>query len=165
MKYSKNNPHRRKFIDTFPTSTLEEHDIVVRSKYNFSFFDDSQNAAVSFSDLDQASLAGLFEKLKNFSRNDLNYWRTQRCGGGGLKILADYGDFPENSGFLRPKHVPMGVNWARFRLENMTRLVGFTIPPETNKKIKGLYGSDFDSNTFYVVFVDLEHQFYITEQK
>lgn len=165
MRFGKHNPHRAGFIENFPRDSLEDHDITQRSKYNFSFFDDSQVVSSSFSSLEQPVLAALFEKLKNFSRNDLNYWRNQRCGGGGLKILADYGKFPDKSRFQRPKHVPIDVNWARFRLENMTRLIGFTIPPDVIKRFKGLNGGAFDPNTFYVVFIDLDHQFYLTEDR
>lgn len=61
-----------------------------------------------------------------------------------------------------PKIVPIDAKWGRFRFNSKKRLVGFIVPkdeihPQTNYR--------FDKNTFYVVFLDKNHEFYTTEKK
>lgn len=163
MKFG--NPKKRKFIENFPETSIVSNDIKGRCKFNFSFFEDSQAASSSFHGLPENMLAELMEKLKGFSRNPLNYWRHQRCGKGGLKILTDYDSFPKKSEFAHPKSVPHDVHWGRFRLENMIRLVGFTVPGHLSSEPVDKDGFFYDTNTFYVVFIDLHHKFYITEDR
>lgn len=158
------SPRKQNFIKEFPTNSLAGSDIRSRCKFNFSFFDDSQPHGSSFGELANGSLAEILEKVKSFTRNDLNYWRNQRCGAHGLKIYEDYKSFPVRSNFKFPKSIPHDVNWGRFRLENLVRLVGFTIPGALkSEEPKG--EPPYDLNTFYVVFIDLEHNFYLTENR
>ena len=82
-----------------------------------------------------------------------------------MKVLEIYGSFPKNSDFKHPKHVPHDGLWARFRLDNMTRLIGFMIPQDVDGKFDKDEGYRFDVNTFYVVFYDPGHCFYKTEKK
>jgi len=74
--------------------------------------------------------------------------------------LEVYNQFPSKSDFSHPQFVPHEAMWARFRLEGSTRLIGFMIPAEydgtAHQKTKML----FDSNVFYVVFLDKDHRFY-----
>ena len=84
---------------------------------------------------------------------------NQRVGGGSLKVLEIYGSFPKKSDFTHPKHVPIDVNWARFRLESDMRLIGFLIPPNTD----GI--SMAAVNTFFIVFLDQGHRFYLSETR
>lgn len=84
-------------------------------------------------------------------------------GGGGLKVLEYYGDFPDNSDFKHPKHVPADAHWARFRLGNKVRLVGFVISKDALKNMPEEEQEKFCHNTFYVVFLDKDHKFYKTE--
>ncbi|MFJ2387646.1 hypothetical protein [Pseudomonas koreensis] len=154
------NTKKKGFIESFPETSLETSDIETRCKFNFSFFDDSQAHGSSLSGLEPGVLASIMDKVKAYSSHELNYWRNQRCGSKGLKILADYEKFPPNSNFQRPKFVPHDVTWSRFRMENLSRLIGFTIPGDLKKIKAGKYQYDF--NTFYVVFIDLEHNFYPT---
>lgn len=164
MKKFEKNSKKAKFLDSFPVNSIESSDIEKRFKFNFSFFDDTQEYGSSFSSLHPGALAEMLEKMKDFTRQDLGYWRNRRCGAGGLKVLADYGAFPLRSNFIHPKFVPHDVNWCRFRLDNSARLIGFTIPgghPE-----KQLLGSvPYDRNAFYLVFIDLNHNFYLVEER
>jgi hypothetical protein len=158
-----NNKMKTSFLESLPTISLESGEIVERSKFNFSFFDGTQVHGQDFEDWSQNELTKLLLKLKNYSESSLESWRHQRIGGGGLKVFEIYGKFPKNSEFKHPKHVPHDVSWARFRLENLVRLVGFIVPkgfkcPEGIKQTE-----PFDSNTFYVVFLDRDHKFYLTE--
>jgi len=165
------NQRKSRFLQSLPQSSLETSDIAGRCSFNFSYFDGNQNAGQDFSDWGQNqganSLTALFEKIKSYTKEPLAYWRNERVGSKGLRILAYYEQFPKRSEFNHPPHVPHDVTWARFRLGNMVRLIGFVIPQD-------LAGSDYtdskgnkhlyDSNTFYVVFLDQDHQFFQTEQ-
>lgn len=79
--------------------------------------------------------------------------------GSGNHVLEVYGAFPRRSEFKHPHHVPSDVDWARFHLDGKKRLIGFTIP----KDLCSIH-QRFDGNTFYVVFLDLEHKFYATKR-
>ena len=166
-----NNTKKNKFLKTLPQSGVETSDIAARCKFNFSFFDASQPAGQDFCDWDSHtglnSLATLLNKVKDYTKEPLSYWRTQRIGGGGLKVLAYYGKFPKKSDFTLPAHVPHDVSWARFRLGNKVRLIGFVIPEKFSNKDYDHESKKyfFDCNTFYVVFLDRDHAFYKTEQK
>jgi len=159
------NRRTDQFLANLATSSLESSDLISRSKFNFSYFDSNQEPCTNFSDLRPEHLLELIEKIKIYSRSPLAYWQNQRVGGGGLSVLEIYGNFPKKSDFTHPKHVPHDVSWARFRIDNLGRLVGFVIP----QKMGNLASDDrrffLDSNTFYVVFIDLEHRFYKTENR
>lgn len=77
-------------------------------------------------------------------------------------MLAIYGDFPKKSDFKHPKHVPHQVKWARFRLESADRLVGFIVPYSYDGKTHSTTNFKFDYNTFYVVFLDENHRFWLS---
>jgi hypothetical protein len=89
-------------------------------------------------------------KLKEYGKHPIQYWLTQRCGAGGLKVLQIYGGFPSSSDFTKPKHVPTDVRWARFRLEGDMRLCGFLIPDDLDGTKSKNDGHTFDGNAFYV---------------
>jgi hypothetical protein len=148
-----------------PTDSVRASDLAVRCKFNLSYFDGAQLPASEFSSLDADFLAELLGKLKNFSKEKLPFWLHQRVGGGGLKVLALYDSFPVASDFVRPKSVPHDVRWGRFRLDNMTRLVGFVVPAEYSNQLSSDAGFVYDCNTFYIVFIDKDHRFYKTEDK
>ena len=58
--------------------------------------------------------------------------------------FKEYGEFPSKSGFTPPKHVAIDVDWSVMHITGKAVLGGF------------IYG-----NTFFVVFLDSEHQFYL----
>lgn len=153
------NSQKITFLDGIPTSSIEsENDILsIKCKFNFAYFDE-QTAGQSFGDWTKEQLIDLLHKMKEYSKQSLKYWIAQN------KFVI-YGKFPNNSDFFHPKHVPIEAQWARFRLESTVRLAGFVVPGQFNgtmhKKTKCL----FDSNTFYVVFLDENHLFYKTESK
>ena len=163
----KKNTRKDRFLNSIPTASLESDSNLFadKCKMNFSYFDDSQDHASSFSDLTHEQLARLFNKLKNYTENSLNYWAHQRVGGGGNRVFTIYGSFPPKSNFSHPKHVPHQAEWARFRLEGDMRLVGFVVPDDFHDSICPHCGARFDKNTFYVVFIDLRHNFYLSKLK
>jgi hypothetical protein len=159
------NHRKEKFINSIPDTSIENSKLSKRCKFNFSFFDGSQPAGPNIADIPKADLDVLFEKLRLFSKEPLSYWQNARCGGGGLNIMEVYGNFPKKSDFQKPKHVPHDALWARFRFDNMTRLVGFVVPTDMDGKYDRNDGHRFDINTFYVVFYDPDHRFYMSENK
>lgn len=160
------SPHKAKFLESLLEIKLTTGDIKGRCKFNFSYFDETQTHGADFKTLLATELPSLFEKLRHYSASSLNYWRNERCGGNrSLRILADYDAFPPKSDFTHPKFVPTDVKWGRFRMENMSRLIGFTIPGSLAGEPTDKSGIGFDMNTFYVVFIDPDHRFYKTEKK
>jgi hypothetical protein len=170
MKNFSSNKKQR-FLTSLPQSSLDSCDIAARCRFNFSYFEGNQTSGQNFSDWQNntgaCSLGSLLEKIKSYTKEPLSYWRNERVGSKGLRVLAHYEAFPKKSDFKHPPHVPHDVIWSRFRLGNMVRLIGFVIPESMadneytdNKNNKYPY----DSNTFYVVFLDQDHRFFHSEQ-
>lgn len=63
------------------------------------------------------------------------------------KILTIYGEFPINTDFKHPKHVSEGVKWARISIQGKERVAGY-----------------IEDNIFYIVFLDKDHRFWISEK-
>lgn len=162
-----NNSKKDKFLSSIPIVSLYEdtNDITNRSKFNFSYFDESQTAGQKFEDWDHNQLVKLLNKLKEYSRHSLQHWKTQKIGSGKKRwnVFQVYGGFPKKSDFSFPKHIPHQANWARFRLEYSVRLIGFIIPEQDHKKEHQKTKEFFDCNTFYVVFLDRNHKFYLSD--
>lgn len=169
MRYE--NTGKDRFLESIPKEYIESSQIEERCKFNFSYFDSSQEAGQTLEEWmnvsGSCSLKTLFEKIKEFTRHPLAYWMKERAGSGSLKILAQYPEFPRQSDFKHPSHVPIDVTWSRFRLGNKVRLIGFIIPERICNSLneKNAKGFLFDSNTFYVVFLDKNHKFYKSESK
>lgn len=155
------NTKRDSFLSSIPTSSLDsdEDTLSARCKFNFSYMDCTQKAGQSFDDWSPELLLSLCNKLIEYSKQPLRYWANQRVGGGGYKVFEIYGNFPKKSDFKHPKHVPHQARWARFRLEQKVRFIGFVVPDNYNEKRHDKNGALFDSNTFYVVFLDQNHLF------
>jgi hypothetical protein len=66
------------------------------------------------------------------------------------KVLKIYGDFPAKTDFIAPQNITDVVSWA----------VIMDI-----KGQKGRVAGHIIDNIFYVVFLDQEHRFYITEKR
>jgi hypothetical protein len=162
------NSKKEKFILQIPQSGLEDSNIAQRSKFNFSYFVADQPAGQSFDDWNNNSgantLLSLIKKIQEYTREPLQYWQRQKIGR--QNILEVYGDFPKSkSDFTHPASVPHDVMWARFRLASKIRLIGFVVPDKFKGKLHGDSNSYFDTNTFYIVFLDEDHKFYKTEKK
>lgn len=160
-----NNRKKQSFIQSLPGNDVNNSGVSSKLKFNFSFFDGSQSVGQDFTELTKEELVKFFEKLKNFSKEDLNFWRRE-LSGNGLPVFTEYGEFPKKkSDFTHPSHVPHDVMWSRFRIEAKFRLIGFLIPSELHEKKDEQTGYIYDRNTFYVVFLDKNHLFYKTEKK
>lgn len=158
------NKRKKGFLDSLPEISIENKDdmLTIKSKFNFAYFDNTQEEGDDFSDWTQAEQGKLWNKLKEFSKDSLQHWCSQPIGSGRHKsnVMEVYDRFPSHSDFSHPKHVPHQAKWARFRLESSVRLVGFVIPDEYHDKYHEHTGVRFDKNTFYVVFLDKNHNFY-----
>lgn len=161
MSPKKNNFRKENFLTSLPKyeNIPDIADVKGKLAFSFKYFDASQSAGQDFKDWTDEQKNQLLNKLRDYSREDRNYWRNQRVGAGGLKLLEIYGDFPRNTEFAYPVHVPSKVKWARFRMENKMRLVGFFVDEEDAKQ--KLLSTDI----FYIVFLDKNHKFYKMEVK
>lgn len=155
------NNKKSAFLKKIPKTEIETCGILKFMKFNFKFFDSEQKHGSSLDDLNEEEAKKLLKKLVSFSGKSLNEWSTENAGGNGLTVYARYGNFPKPSGFVHPVHVPHDALWSRFRLGNKYRLVGFVIPDALGGVCRD--GFFFEKNTFYVVFIDKEHNFYQTE--
>ena len=120
--------------------------------------DFQQEAGQQFADWSKEQLVKLFVKLHNYSREPLRHGMIEPYEK--QHVLEIYKSFPVKSAFTHPKHVPHEVEWGRFRLEGDMRLVGFVVPTAFDKVAHEHTGITFCRNTFYVVFLDAEHNFY-----
>lgn len=158
-----NNSRTSDFLKTIPTTSIYDsnNDMAKRCKFNFSYFTKDANAGQDFQEWNHRNLYELLNKLKEYSKFELSYWENKRQGN--HPTLVYYDSFPTGrTDFILPKHVPHQAVWSRFRLSGSSRLIGFVLPKEYNYKEQNENGFKFDSNTFYVVFLDKNHQFYKT---
>ena len=153
------NQKKDKFINAIPSETIETSDLIIRSKINFSYLDVNQKESGNFSDMKNEKLLELMEKFQSYSKESLEHWSEQKIGNGGKNVFEIYETSPEYSAFTHPKHVPAGVKWCRFRVDREFRLIGFVIPDELHGKKDEKTGLVYDKNTFYLVFLDPEHNF------
>jgi len=152
----KTNSLKNKFIAKINQCDVENEKNKFRNNisFDFQFFDNSQDACQDFKDLSREQLFKLIDKLKEYCKNTPTYWQNRRIGAGGRKVFVIYGAFPEYSDFEHPKHVPLDVDWARFRLESDMRLIGFMVNEKTCEQFS------ICKNVFHVVFLDPNHGFY-----
>ena len=159
------NTKRESFLSNIPTASISDKSdtLTAGCKFNFKYYDSSQDAGQRYEDWTNDQLVKLLNKLKHYCEKPLQHWQTQPIGKKSQHVLEIYGDFPRKSDFEHPKHVPHQARWARFRMESSVRLIGFVLPDEVNGKIHEGTEMRFDCNTFYVVFLDKDHRFYKTK--
>ena len=68
----------------------------------------------------------------------------------GNQIIKEYskGEFPKNSDFTHPKHIPNDISWCSMHIQGKECIIGY-----------------FEDNIFNIVFLDKNHRFWITEKK
>lgn len=130
-------------------------------RFNLNFFNRDQTHACDFEQLDRDELLKLINKFVHFSDKSLVDWSFEKAGKHNL--FVNYRKFPRPSEFQHPACVPHDVEWCRFRIGSKLRLVGFVVPNSFHGLTKE--GFCYDKNTFYVVFIDKEHKFYMTERR
>ena len=108
----------------------------------FSLKDFDINQGQSFEDWEKDEiLSNLMTRLREISSFTVTEAQQKR-------ILTIYGDFPTKSDFAHPKHIPVGVKWAVISIQGKERIAGY-----------------IEDNVFYIVFLDKDHKFWITEKK
>ena len=110
---------------------------------SFQYLDTSQKFGSAFKDWQACGLLSkMMETLQGYCTRPL---REQFDG---YKFKA-YGGFPEPeyTMFECPANVPEDANWARIHINNKSVVVGHYV-----------------GNTFYVVFLDKTHKFYLTKK-
>ena len=161
----KGNNKKASFLASIPKISLNasDNDLAQRCKFNFSYFVNDDESGQDFQEWTHEELIKLLDKLKEYSKFPLNHWKTQYVGK--YPVFVNYGSaFPTNTDFKEPKHIPMEVEWCRIHLENKPRLIGFIVPDSYHDVVQESSSFRFDKNTFYVVFLDKEHKFYMTSK-
>lgn len=109
---------------------------------SFADYDSSQEAASSFSDWERMGLlAHSLDVFKGYCCSTLeSQINTEK--------FTRYGDFPPSNRtkFIHPKHVTEDADWARIHINGKSIIAGHVV-----------------RNVFYVVFLDSEHNFYMTK--
>lgn len=124
--------------------------------FSLEYFDNSQSAGQNFNQWTHEQLLKLIDKLKSYCGNSIFHWTKQHIGHGRNNVLEIYGEFPKKSDFHYPPFVPSCAEWARFRLEDDMRLIGFVLDPKLCSQLA------ISKNIFYIVFLDNAHRFYKT---
>lgn len=152
------NSRTDSFVKSIPEKSLESEgeQLSGRCKFNFHYFQ-CDPPGQGWGEWSHGELVKLLSKLQFYSESPLSYWEN-------TKVLSIYDRFPVKSDFSHPKAIPHDVRWGRFRLEQKVRLVGFVVPSVLNGCAHTSTKQSFCSNTFYVVFLDRDHRFYITEK-
>lgn len=134
-----------KFKKEKPVTGKKEKPEFKSSNFQVSFqhFTSSQKCASSFKDWQNAGLlARALETLQGYCCRPL----FEQLDGSKFTI---YGSFPpaEKTRFIKPEGTPEDANWARIHVNNKSVIVGHIV-----------------GNTFYVVFLDKEHAFWLTKR-
>ena len=155
------NDRANKFLKAIESiSSIENKEDIIsqKSKFNFAYFINNDKAGQDFRDWEHKQLYELFDKLKEYSKFPLSHWENEKLGK--YPLFTTYSQFPTNTEFRKPKSVPHQAIWGRFHLEGDSRLIGFVLPNEYKDQEQNKCGYRFDTNTFYIVFLDKDHRFY-----
>lgn len=132
------------------------------TKFNFSYLDDSQKAGQSLEEWNnEGYLLKLCERLVEFSKKKLIEWKQAKKSKKSSEFSI-YEEYPARSKFKKPSHVPEFAKWARFTIQGKVRIIGFIVP--NTDELKNIVPR-LDFNTFYVVFLDKSHEFYIQQKR
>ena len=108
-------------------------------RFSFEFLD--KNQGQTFADWEKEKLlVKLLETLSCYCKE-----RIIAKQGNNFK---EYGEFPSKSGFKYPQHIEKDVNWCALHITGKVVLGGFV-----------------QGNTFFIVFLDKNHRFWISEKK
>jgi len=122
-------------------STLR--DCACNFKISLQHFDPSQAYGSGYKDWQKVGLLSkALEVLQGFCKRPL----LEQIDG---DKFTKYGDFPpdEKTKFIRPRHVPEDACWARIHITGTAVLAGHV-----------------DHDTFYLVFLDKTHKFFLTKK-
>lgn len=110
----------------------------------FSFRDLDRNQGQGFKEWEENEiLAAACEKLAGISQLTVGQAVQQQI----VKVYTKV-SFPPESNFVHPIHVSDDVNWASMHIQGKECIIGY-----------------FEENVFYIVFLDMNHEFWITKKK
>ena len=145
---NRNNPIKEKYL-----RTLSEHNNFIQSMadkitFNFKFFHSGVKSGQSFEDWQREEiLADLNNKLKDYSGKTILELQQDRT-------LEIYTEYPKGAKFTLPAILAsVNIKWARLRITGRRRLIGFF------HKLDDIERVGANKNTFYVVFLDKNHDF------
>ena len=129
-------PHQQQsFIKNHLSNKSKIADIDTND-FVLSFKHIDKEQGTNFFDWESNSMLGTtMETLSGYCNRPL----LEQCDG---KKFTIYGDFPADSNFTHPKHVPDDANWARIHINGLHIVAGHVY-----------------KNVFYVVFLDHDHTF------
>lgn len=129
------------------SKTLEEkksvNDLQENFKISFQYFDKTQKHGSYFKDWQNCGLLSkALETLEGYCKRPL----LEQVDG---KKFTIYGDFPakNKTHFDLPAGIPEDANWARIHVNGKSVIAGHIV-----------------KNTFYIVFLDKHHSFYLTKR-
>lgn len=128
------NKEKKSTLDTNKTQNF---------KISFQYLDTSQKYGSSFKDWQKGGLLSTaLETLRGYCCSPL----LKQVDGNKFAI---YGAFPpkDRTMFEYPQSVPEDANWARIHINNQTVIIGHIV-----------------RDTFYIVFLDKTHKFYLTSK-
>src|SRR5690606_8691622 len=109
-----------------------------------SFRDFDRNQGQSFEEWEREELLALaVSKLRELCQLTVGQATAQQ-------IIRPYTkvDFPQESGFVHPKHVLPNVTWCSMHIQGKECVIGY-----------------FEDNVFLIVFLDKDHEFWKTKKK
>mgnify|MGYP007069848500 CR=1 FL=1 len=145
---SRRNPTKEKYLQGLVELNNFAQSVADKITFNFKFFQFGDNGGQSFEDWQREEiLADLNNKLKDFSGKTILELQQDRT-------LEIYPEYPKGSKFSPPSMLSSAkIKWARLRITGRRRLIGFFLMPDKSV-ITGAY-----KNTFYIVFLDKNHDF------
>lgn len=106
----------------------------------FSFIHLSTDQGATFQQWnDEGKLIIALNRLKEYSGKKVSQMDS---------TYTIYGDFPPKTDFYHPKYIPEDAQWARIHVDGKHVIAGHIV-----------------KNVFYVVFLDSNHSFWITDKK
>lgn len=139
-KFSKNKPESR-VLDT-----LNNKQVAIETenfKVSFQYLDTTQKFGSGFLDWQNCGLLSkMMETLQGFCHRPL----ISQFDGYKFKAYDGFPQ-PEFTMFKCPDNIPEDAHWARIHILNKTVVIGHYV-----------------GNTFFVVFLDKTHKFYLTKK-
>lgn len=138
FKEKKESAYKRN-LKQIETKQGKKDPLIVLSFKNFDI-----NQGQSFDDWEAEQLLSVaINKLRALCQ----YTIPQATNAGMLKIYTKV-PFPPESGFEHPKHIPPDIDWCSMHIGNKPCVIGY-----------------FEDNIFQIVFLDKEHEFWISKKK
>ncbi|MDX2281116.1 MAG: hypothetical protein NW218_16130 [Saprospiraceae bacterium] len=138
FKEKKESAYKRN-LKQIETKQGKKDPLIVLSFKNFDI-----NQGQSFDDWEAEQLLSVaINKLRALCQ----YTIPQATNAGMLKIYTKV-PLPPESGFEHPKHIPPDIDWCSMHIGNKPCVIGY-----------------FEDNIFQIVFLDKEHEFWISKKK